>query len=103
MEELEAPTLNQIKVFMCFCENARQMDEPVGVHCRVGRGRSGTLAACYLVRFCGMTAEMAIMQLRKVRPYAIETMEQERAVEEYYQELCRCPPNDSCWKPDGTA
>jgi len=101
IEELCAPTLEQIKIFMCFCENARQMDEPVGVSCRVGRGRSGTLAACYLVRFCGLTAEMAIMQIRKVRPGAVETIAQEMAVQAYYEELCRCPPKDDCWQPSG--
>jgi len=101
IEELAAPTLEQIKIFMCFVENGIQMDEPIGIHDRVGRGTAGTLAACYLVRFCGLTAEMAIMQLRKVRPGSIETLEQEAAVQSYYEELCRCPPQDSCWQPSG--
>ena len=88
-EELAAPTLENIKLFICFVQQAIQMGEAVGVHCRVGRGRSGVLAACYLIRFCGLTAEQAIFQLRRVRPYSIETREQEIAVEMYYGELCR--------------
>jgi atypical dual specificity phosphatase len=99
VEELAAPTMENIKLFMCFVEQGIQMGEAIGIHCRVGRGRSGVLAACYMVRFCGMTAEQAIFQLRRVRPFSIETMEQEQAVQLYYEELCRCPPDDSCWKP----
>ena len=86
---------------MCFAANARQADEPVGISDRVGRGRSGTLAACYLVRYCGLTAEQAIMQLRQVRPGVIETLAQEAVIQEYYEELCRCPPEDECWQPTG--
>ncbi|CAL8111613.1 unnamed protein product [Orchesella dallaii] len=100
VEELTAPTLEQIKLFICFCDQAKQFDEPVGVHDRVGRGRSGVFAACYLVRYCGLTAEMAIMQLRKTRPGAIETKAQEKAVHDYYEELCRCPPDNACWQPE---
>jgi len=100
VEELTAPTLEQIKLFMCFCDQARQFDEAVGVCDRVGRGRSGVFAACYLVRYCGLTAEMAITQLRRTRPSAIETKDQEKAVEDYYKELCNCPPEDACWQPE---
>jgi len=100
VEELAAPTLEQIKLFICFCETARQLDEGVGIADRVGRGRSGVFAACYLVRYCGLTAEQAINQLRRTRPGAIETMAQEKAVEEYYKDLCKCPPDDACWQPD---
>jgi len=99
IDELQAPTLEQIKLFICFCDNARQMDEGVGIQDRVGRGRSGTLAACYLVRYCQLTAEQAIAQVRKVRPGAIETIAQEQAVYDYYKELCNCPPEEECWQP----
>jgi len=82
---MAAPSQEQIKIFMCFAETARQADEPVGIHDRDGRGTAGTLAACYMVRYCGLTAEMAIVQLRKSRPFAITTLEQEKAVHVYYE------------------
>jgi len=100
IQELAAPTMEQIKLFICFVEQGRQLDEAVGVHCRTGRGTSGTLVACYMVRYCGLTAEQAVMQLRKTRPGAVETLAQERAVQDYYEELCNCPPEDECWQPE---
>jgi ADP-ribosyl-[dinitrogen reductase] hydrolase len=47
------------------------------VHCRGGLGRSGTLAALVLMER-GLSADIAIQQVRHARPGAIETAEQER-------------------------
>jgi ADP-ribosyl-[dinitrogen reductase] hydrolase len=49
------------------------------VHCRGGLGRAGTVAACLLVE-SGVDPEAAIAEVRRVRPGAIETREQERYV-----------------------
>lgn len=51
----------------------------VVIHCRVGLGRSGTIAARLMVEL-GMTPDVAITQVRKARPGAIQTSEQERHV-----------------------
>ncbi|GHD48916.1 protein-tyrosine-phosphatase [Thalassobaculum fulvum] len=50
--------------------------ERVLVHCRGGKGRSGTVTAALLVAG-GMTPDAAIAAVRRVRPGAIETPEQE--------------------------
>jgi ADP-ribosyl-[dinitrogen reductase] hydrolase len=52
----------------------------VVIHCRVGLGRSGTIAARLMVEL-GMTPEAAITQVRKARPGAIQTSDQERHVQ----------------------
>lgn len=49
------------------------------IHCRGGLGRAGTIAARMLVEF-GMEPESAIDAVRRVRPGAIETREQEMHV-----------------------
>lgn len=49
------------------------------VHCRSGRGRSGTIAAQMLIEL-GATPADAIARVRAARPGAIETPEQERYV-----------------------
>jgi ADP-ribosyl-[dinitrogen reductase] hydrolase len=49
------------------------------VHCRGGLGRAGTIAARMLVEF-GMDAQSAIDGVRRVRPGAIETRQQEMHV-----------------------
>ena len=55
----------------------------MGVHCAMGRGRTGTLLACYLVAKEGYTAEQAIEETRKRRRNSIETRTQENVVHEF--------------------
>jgi len=54
----------------------------VAVHCAGGRGRTGTLLACYLVHQ-GLDPDAAIARVREVRPGAVETRAQVAAVEAY--------------------
>ena len=54
----------------------------VAVHCMGGRGRSGTMAACYLVK-AGMDPWEAIAEVRRRRPGAIEIAEQEAAIVQF--------------------
>ena len=56
-------------------------------HCFWGRGRTGTMLACYLVKDEGISAEDAIKRIRDLRPYSVETYEQEDAVIEYAEYL----------------
>ncbi len=58
------------------------------VHCGAGLGRSGTAAACYLVQ-TGMGAHEAIERVRELRPFSVETADQEDAVEAYARQLGR--------------
>jgi ADP-ribosyl-[dinitrogen reductase] hydrolase len=51
----------------------------VAIHCHAGLGRSGTMAADLLTAF-GMSSADAIAAVRKSRPGAIQTPEQERYV-----------------------
>ena len=48
----------------------------IAIHCKGGLGRSGTIAAL-LLRHLGFSAEKSIELVRKSRPGAIETEEQE--------------------------
>ena len=48
----------------------------VAIHCKGGLGRSGTIAAIILIDL-GLSVESAIDNVRKFRPGAIETREQE--------------------------
>ncbi|AAY79941.1 protein-tyrosine phosphatase family protein [Sulfolobus acidocaldarius] len=47
------------------------------VHCVGGIGRTGTILASYLVLEENMSAEEAIEEVRRVRPGAVQTYEQE--------------------------
>ncbi|XP_054257981.1 dual specificity protein phosphatase 23-like isoform X2 [Macrosteles quadrilineatus] len=89
IQEFQAPTLDQIRQFIDICEEAERNKEAVGVHCRQGRGRTGVMAACYLVGFHGLSPDRAITNLRLARPGSIETYMQEKAVSAYYDFLQR--------------
>ena len=61
--------------------------EAVGVHCAMGRGRTGTMLACYLVGREGYKAEAAIEETRRRRVSSVETRRQEKAVRDFYESL----------------
>ena len=66
----------------CFFETQSHLLEnlrsgkKIAIHCKGGLGRSGTIAAL-LLRHLGFSAEKSIELVRKSRPGAIETEEQE--------------------------
>jgi len=54
------------------------------IHCVGGLGRSGTVAACYLIKYYGLSAKDAVARVRKYRSLrAVESIEQERFIEEF--------------------
>lgn len=63
--------------------NLKEKQEPVLIHCRAGWGRTGTILAIYLMEFYDKTAREAIQEVRNLRPWSIETTEQEMAVLNY--------------------
>ncbi|CAH2057376.1 unnamed protein product, partial [Iphiclides podalirius] len=88
IKEFGAPTLKQIIKFIEICERAEMRGEVIGVHCRHGRGRTGTMLACYLVHFKNMAPERAVLTVRVQRPGSCETYEQEKIVC-YYHDCVR--------------
>ena len=80
--DFSAPELGQIHRMIQFIENSLLNNRPVGISCRAGLGRTGTILACYLVSQ-GYGADAAIKETRKKRPGSIETQEQEDAIKAY--------------------
>ena len=80
--DMQPPTLEEVVQFMDFVQRAENENRPVVVHCGVGRGRTGTMLACYLVRK-GYDAQDALAQVRQRRPGSVETPEQEAVVHNY--------------------
>ena len=77
-----APTIAQIEEFNAKAGKWLAEGKGVVVHCGAGYGRSGTMLACYLVG-TGSTSGEAIRRVRRFRPQAIETREQEDCIAQY--------------------
>ena len=86
VQDFTPPTLEQMIEFVAVVETSVAADMPVGVHCTAGLGRSGTMAAAYLVAE-GASAAEAIATVRQLRPGSIETTTQEDAVRRFEEHL----------------
>ena len=72
------PTVEQLEQFVKLVDGSPPATKTI-VHCESGTGRTGTFAAAYWVTK-GMTVADAIIYVRKARPKAVETPEQERVL-----------------------
>jgi atypical dual specificity phosphatase len=79
VEDMEAPTQDQLDQCVSAITKAHQAQMAVAVHCGAGLGRTGVVLACYFVTK-GMTAANAIGKVRRLRPGSIETDDQAAAI-----------------------
>ena len=81
IEDFEAPSPDQFDKCLAVIERARSNRMGVLIHCRAGKGRTGTVLAGYFV-VQGMSSAEAIEHVRSLRSGSIETLEQERSIQE---------------------
>lgn len=65
--------------------------ERVILHCLAGLGRTGMIAARLLVDM-GMSPQLAVAEVRKIRPRAIQTEEQEKYVYKFGRKIKKSSP-----------
>jgi atypical dual specificity phosphatase len=88
VEDMEAPTQEQLERCVSAILRANERNMGVAVHCEAGMGRTGTVLAAYFVAR-GMSAAEAIARVRRMRPGSIETDEQVEAIERFARQRRR--------------
>jgi atypical dual specificity phosphatase len=76
------PTLAELNTCVDYIMKQVSAGKKCDVHCAAGRGRTGTVLACYFCRRYGLSAFDAIAKIRQMRPGSIEK-QQEKAVFAY--------------------
>ncbi len=92
--DMDAPSQEQLREIISAIRKARERNMSVAVHCHAGKGRTGTILACYLVDK-GCTPGDAIAAIRALRPGSVETELQEQAVEEFARDQARSQADES--------
>ncbi len=84
--DTRAPTMEQALRVLAFIDRSFKQDHAVAVACYGGRGRTGTILGCYLIRQ-GMDSHEAIKHLRDLRPGSVETREQVDFLREFERQM----------------
>ena len=85
--DMGVPTFDDLRNSVDFIHQRIENDEPVMVHCLAGLGRTGTILACYLIKYEKMSAQDAIQHVREKRHGSIQSFAQEELIFQYAKTL----------------
>ena len=78
--DMGVPEFDDLIFSVDFIHRQLENNEPVMVHCLAGLGRTGTILACYLIKYKKMSADDAITKIRKERSGSIQSYSQEEII-----------------------
>tara|TARA_Y100000780_G_scaffold208950_1_gene206243 strand:+ start:82 stop:576 length:495 start_codon:yes stop_codon:yes gene_type:complete len=85
--DMGVPEFDDLVHVVDFIHKRITSNEPVMVHCLAGMGRTGTILACYLVKYQNMSADEAIQKIREERPGSIQSFSQEEIIFRFSKSL----------------
>ena len=80
------PVVQLVKILDSI-ENEIEAGGTVAIHCRAGNGRTGTVLAAFIMKDKKMSSKEAIVFVRKLRRFSVETQGQENCLALYGQYL----------------
>jgi atypical dual specificity phosphatase len=83
--DLSAPDMEKIDNTIDYIHERIKNNEPTMVHCAAGIGRTGTILACYLIKYHDLSTKDAIDKVRKERPGSVQSESQEIAIGLYHK------------------
>ena len=86
-DDMGVPSFEDLKNSVDYVHKKIQNEEPVLVHCLAGLGRTGTILACYLIKYEKMSAVDAIHHVREKRHGSIQSFVQEEIIFQYEKTL----------------
>ena len=78
--DMGVPEFDDLVNSVDFIHERITNNEPVMVHCLAGLGRTGTILACYLIKYEEMSADDAIQKVRNERYGSIQSFSQEEII-----------------------
>ena len=78
--DMGVPEFDDLVKAVDFIHQRITNNEPVMVHCLAGLGRTGTILACYLIKYQKLSADDSIQKVRESRPGSIQSFPQEEII-----------------------
>ncbi|KAF4750183.1 Phosphatidylglycerophosphatase and protein-tyrosine phosphatase 1, partial [Perkinsus olseni] len=72
MTDFVSPDLPTVEAAVDYIDEQLEAGKSVYVHCKAGKGRSGTIVICWLMKHFHMTPEDAQAHLAKARPQILK-------------------------------
>ena len=85
--DMGVPEFDDLVHTIDFIHSRITNNEPVMVHCLAGLGRTGTILACYLIKYQNTSADEAIQKVREERPGSIQSFPQEEIIFQFAESL----------------
>ena len=79
-DDMGVPEFDDLTNAVDFIHQRITNNEPVMVHCLAGMGRTGTILACYLIKYQKLSADDSIQKVRENRPGSIQSFPQEEII-----------------------